>query len=218
VAVNRRLLHVPIIHTQADMGALGEAFKRAVINQLGERKWQLKADLVEQVWTAIEQALAGLNLRYELVRIYQDGLPVCGHELRIVNELARAGSRNHRLLLRMHQRGATLMGTESAELLVEEYQLAKQLLANSKAPQARSGAEQNLARALLKFTARQAGPRHRADQPVHRSGRRVTRLKKTRTLKRQARKGEYLELDKRVAYPKYRAARQAEGYSRYRFL
>ncbi len=150
MAVNRRLLHVPIVHTQADMGALGEAFKRAVINQLGERKWQLKADLVEQVWTAIEQALAGLNLRYELVRIYQDGLPVCGHELRIVNELARAGSRNHRLLLRMRQRGATIMGTESAELLVEEYQLAKQLLANSKAPQPRSGAEQNLARALLK--------------------------------------------------------------------
>jgi hypothetical protein len=150
VAVNRRLIHVPIIHTQADMGALGEAFKRAVINQLGERKWQLKVDLVERAWTAIEQALAELNLRYELVRIYQDGLPVCGHELRIVTELARAGSRNHRLLLRMHQRGATIMGTESAELLVEEYQLAKQLLANSKTLQPRNGAEQNLARTLLK--------------------------------------------------------------------
>ncbi len=147
---SRRLLHVPIIHTQTDMGALGEAFKRALISQLGERGWQLKADVTEQVWTAIEQALAGLNLRYELVRIYQDGLPVCGHELRIVNELARAGSRNHRLLLRMHQRGATIMGTESAELLVEEFQLAKQLLANSRPSQTRNNSEQTLARALLK--------------------------------------------------------------------
>lgn len=147
---NRRLLHVPIIHTQTDMGALGEAFKRALINQLGERGWQLKVDLVEQVWTAIEQALTGLNLRYELVRVYQDGLPVCGHELRIVNELARAGSRNHRLLLRMHQRGAIIMGTESAELLVEEYQLARQLLANSRPPQGRNSTEQTLARTLLK--------------------------------------------------------------------
>lgn len=132
------------------MGALGAAFKRALVSQLGEQWWELNVDLVEQVWTAIEQELAGLNLRYELMRVYQDGLPVCGHELRIVKELARAGSRNHRLLLRMHQRGAAIMGTESAELLVEEYQLAKQVLANSQSPQARGKAEQAVARALLK--------------------------------------------------------------------
>jgi hypothetical protein len=58
------------------------------------------------------------------VRLYQDGLPVCGHERAIVSELAGAGSRNHRLLLELETRGATLMGTESPELLVEEYQLA----------------------------------------------------------------------------------------------
>ena len=108
-----------------------------------------KVDLVDQVWTAIEQALACLNLRYELVRIYQDGLAVCGHELRIVNELARAGSRNHRLLLRLHQRGATIMGTESADLLVEEYQLARQLLANSPPAEQQDEARQSLARSLL---------------------------------------------------------------------
>jgi len=74
VPANRRLLHVPIIHNQADMGALGEAFKRVLVSRLGEEWWQRKVDLVDQVWTAIEQALACLNLRYELVRIYQDGL------------------------------------------------------------------------------------------------------------------------------------------------
>ena len=51
-------------------------------------------------------------------------MPVCGHEREIVSELAGAGSRNHRLLLELEARGATLMGTESPELLVEEYQLA----------------------------------------------------------------------------------------------
>ncbi len=146
---NRRLLHVPIIHTQADMGGLGDAFKRMLVGKLGEQWWEFNLNLVDQVWTAIETALAGLNLRYELVRIYQDGLPVCGHELRIVNELARAGSRNHRLLLRLHQRGATIMGTESAELLVEEYQLAKQLVADSQSPDTRGTGEQTRARSLL---------------------------------------------------------------------
>jgi hypothetical protein len=62
-----------------------------------------------------------------------------------VKELARAGSRNHQLLVAMHQRGATIMGTESAQLLVEEYQLAQRLVADSQ-PHA---AEQTLARALL---------------------------------------------------------------------
>jgi hypothetical protein len=56
-------------------------------------------------------------------------LPVCGHEQEIVSELAEAGSRNHRLLLNLQSRGALLMGTESPELLLEEYQLASAALA-----------------------------------------------------------------------------------------
>jgi hypothetical protein len=149
VPANRRLLYVPIIHTQADMGALGEAFKRALVQRLGEQWWELNVNRVEQVWTAIEQSLASLNLRYELVRIYQDGLPVCGHELRIVTELARAGSRNHRLLLKLSQRGATVMGTESADLLVEEYRLARQLVASPEPSKARDAVQQSLASSLL---------------------------------------------------------------------
>lgn len=57
-------------------------------------------------------------------RVYQDGLPVCAHEARIISELAEAGSRNYKLLLRLESRGAMLMGTENPDLLVEEYQLA----------------------------------------------------------------------------------------------
>ena len=71
------------------------------------------------------------------VRVYQDGLPVCGHEQEIVKELAESGSRNHRLLLSLQSRGAVLMGTESPELLVEEYQLAKAALAAGRASPAK---------------------------------------------------------------------------------
>ena len=89
----RRLLHVPIIHNQADMGGLGDALKRALVEKLDEQAWELNQNLMDQVWTTIETVLARRNLRYELVRIYQDGMPVCGYELRIVSQLARAGSR-----------------------------------------------------------------------------------------------------------------------------
>jgi len=82
------------------------------------------AAVVEKMWEQIENAVASLPVTAGTVRVYQDGLPVCGHEQDIVSELAGAGSRNHRTLLKLQARGATLMGTESPELLVQEYQLA----------------------------------------------------------------------------------------------
>jgi len=82
------------------------------------------AVVVEKMWEQIESVVASLPFNTGTVRIYQDGLPVCGHERDIVLELAGAGSRNHRALLELQARGATLMGTESPELLVQEYQLA----------------------------------------------------------------------------------------------
>jgi hypothetical protein len=80
--------------------------------------------VVDKMWEEIESVSANLPVTPGTVRVYQDGLPVCGHEQKIVSELAGAGNRNHQLLLKLQARGATLMGTESPELLVEEYQLA----------------------------------------------------------------------------------------------
>jgi hypothetical protein len=141
------------------MGTLGDAFKHALVDQLGEQWWQHKLNLVDSFWTGIEKTLGGLNLRYEVVRVYQDGLPVCGHELRIVSELARAGSRNHQLLQRMRLRGATIIGTESAELLVEEYQLARQLIGAASNREGASPDQQTLARSLLERRDRYIGAR-----------------------------------------------------------
>lgn len=82
------------------------------------------AAVVEKMWDETEGVVANLPVNPGTVRVYQDGLPVCGHEQEIVSDLAEAGNRNHRLLLKLQARGATLMGTESPALLVEEYQLA----------------------------------------------------------------------------------------------
>ena len=125
---SRTLIYIPIIHTQADMGALGEPVRQAALHKIGKTAWKRKMSAIDQIWTKIEKVIDHLNLSYEKVRLYQDGLPVCGKEEMIVKDLAKAGSRNHKLLLRLIEKGATILGTESAELLVEEYELYKSIL------------------------------------------------------------------------------------------
>ncbi len=124
----RTLIYIPIIHDQADMGNLRESVRQAALRKLGEKTWRRKVKLVDQIWTESEMIIDNLRLSFDAVRLYQDGLPVCGREIDIVTDLAKAGSRNHRLLLRLMEKGATVMGTESAELLVEEYQLFRSIL------------------------------------------------------------------------------------------
>ncbi len=124
----RRLIYFPIIHTPADMGVMREAVVRATLEKVGRAGWSRKMAAIDELWTEIEGALEALALSYDRVRLYQDGLPVCGREIEIVRELAQAGSRNHQLLLRLMEKGAKLMGTESGDLLVQEYQLARQSL------------------------------------------------------------------------------------------
>jgi hypothetical protein len=125
---SRTLFYLPIIHTQADMGALKGSVVRATLEKLGQTALARKTAAIEQVWDEIERVIDGLALSFDRVRLYQDGLPVCGREPEIVSELAQTGSRNHQLLARLMNRGAILMGTESGDLLVQEYQLAKQSL------------------------------------------------------------------------------------------
>jgi hypothetical protein len=129
----RTLIYIPIIHTEADMGGLAKSVRSAALRRLGLRGLKSKESIIDKIWMEIEQAIGGLDLPYEKVRLYQDGLPVCGREAEIVKELARSESRNHRLLLSLMERGATIMGTESLELLLEEYRLVKDILASGDA-------------------------------------------------------------------------------------
>jgi len=128
----RRLYHVPIIHTLADMGNLGDAFRRASLQRLTVKAWRHKLQSIDEFWDKVEKAIEGLQLCYEHLKLYQDGLPVCGKEMKIVSTLAKQGSRNHKLLLSLVQRGAILMGTESSDLLLKEYQMIKAKLESQK--------------------------------------------------------------------------------------
>jgi len=125
----KTLIYIPIIHTETDMGTLSESIQKSTLQKFGRRGLKRKEDMIDNLWMEIEQKIYALSLAYEKARLYQDGLPVCGREAEIVTDLAKAGSRNHRLLLLLMKRGATITGTESLELLMEEYELDKQILA-----------------------------------------------------------------------------------------
>jgi len=164
----RTLLYFPVIHTQADMGALGESLERIKFAQLGRRRFEQNAIRVDMMWQEMEQTLESLPIVPGKVRVYQDGLPVCEHESQIVCDLARAGSRNHKLLLRLQDRGAILMGTESPDLLVEEYHLTTTSFASLTAAGARR--YQQASAALLEKRDRYIAHRIDTTLPIHETG------------------------------------------------
>jgi hypothetical protein len=150
--MTRKLIYIPIIHGEADMGALKESVHRAALEKLGENGWKRKLNFVDELWNEIERVIDEFPLSYDKVRIYQDGLPLCGIEEAIVTDLAKTGSRNHLLLLGLMRKGATIMGTESTELLIEEYNLVKRILAEEVSSTAAidKALHENFSDALLK--------------------------------------------------------------------
>jgi hypothetical protein len=125
----RRLIHIPIIHTSADLGSLSTVVQAHYTKVCGKVSWNQREDVVKALWSDIRAGLDALRLDASKTRIYQDGLPICGFEEKIVRELANAGSSNHQLILRLMDRGAILMGTEDSRLLLEEYEMQKRHLA-----------------------------------------------------------------------------------------
>ena len=120
----RALIYFPIIHSPQDVGSLSQA-ARELRRDAQDNKY---LDAVKQFWEIVATTIEGLELDYSGLKLYQDGLPVCGKEKEIVAEVAELGSENHRLLQTLNKKGAVLMGTESPELLVKERELMMQML------------------------------------------------------------------------------------------
>lgn len=139
----RTLDLIPIMHAEADLGRLADTARAAT----GDA-WAKKQRVVEEFWRSIERWAESLHVVPGRIQVYQDGLPVCGKEERIVSDLARQGSRNHKVLERLVRRGGVLHGTEQPELLIEEYEMVRRGLE----AEARAGdapADEDRARDLL---------------------------------------------------------------------
>jgi hypothetical protein len=124
----RRLIRVPVVHSQTDLGSMRDSVGHVVSNTKEAKAWERHVRAVDEGWDEIDRRMAAADLDYRHVRLYQDGLPICGYELDIVRELAQNNSPNHRLLLELIEKGARLTGTESPELLVMEYALMQEMV------------------------------------------------------------------------------------------
>jgi len=120
----RSLVYVPIAHSEADMGSKAELLKQRYVERLGPKRWSKHQALIEDLWRGIRKRLLTQGLQWEKVRLYQDGLPVCGREMEIVRHVAGQDSTNYGLILELIGKGARLEGTEDPELLRREYELA----------------------------------------------------------------------------------------------
>ena len=139
----KRLILIPVIHNLADLGSLAESVRAHYLERFGPSVWQQRERAVEALWNDIRRAIEAFHFNFRQVRIYQDGLPVCGKEEQIVQELAGAGSLNHQLVLELVGKGAVLVGTEDPQLLIREYQLQRSQMdapgANDQAASSSSG-------------------------------------------------------------------------------
>lgn len=120
----RALIHFPIIHSSQDLVNSVDFAADA----RGEIQNMEYYQAVEQFWQMIETTLDSFNLNYQQLKLYQDGLPVCDSVDSIVDNVAACGSQNFQLLQKLQSKGATLVGTESVTLLLEERQLMSDLL------------------------------------------------------------------------------------------
>ncbi len=116
----RKLFYISIIHTPDDLGSYSAEVKKQYIAIYGISKWHEHIKIVGKFWQYLREALLALPLDYKNVKLYQDGLPVCDLELKIVKKLAENENINYQILLELVKKGATIMGSEEPKLLIEE--------------------------------------------------------------------------------------------------
>jgi len=123
----RRLLYVPLIHDEADMGSVGNALGQRSTESFSKQRWAIHSEVMNKFWESVAAHLRTLDPHR--LKIYQDGLPSDGPTGRqIVEEAARRGSKNYRLVLELLDRGAELRKAEDPGLLLQERRNILQLV------------------------------------------------------------------------------------------
>lgn len=131
----RQLYIIPIVHSRHDLGTLEQRI-RDVKNQIvPSSTLEQNQRVLDSFWEELRSGIEAWQIDYSNTFVFQDALPFTGHpdriiEHRIVDELASKGSANHKLVKWLIERGAQLVGTESTELLLKEYEAVKRSLAD----------------------------------------------------------------------------------------
>lgn len=113
------LIYVPVIHTSADLGSLAKDIGKRGTAELGEETWDQHIRTVEAFWEILFRYFDSVEVSG--MKVYQDGMVAegkVGEE--IVREGTNLGSKNHQLVAKLLERGATLVKTELFQLVKEE--------------------------------------------------------------------------------------------------
>ena len=116
----RTLIYVPVIHSSADLGSMAKDISKRGIRDLGEEIWTKHRKTVDGFWDTISDYFDSIDV--DGMKIYQDGM-VAEDEVgkKIVEDTAKAGSKNYQLILKLLDRGAVLVKTEDFKLVKKEY-------------------------------------------------------------------------------------------------
>lgn len=123
-----RLIYVPILHAGDRSEQTSAVLPKTKSSRRKRSDAALDLSAIDEMWEGIAAKMEGLELPWNRARVYQDGVPVCGNELALVTRLAESGSRCSSFVLGLTRKGATIEGTESMDLLIEEYDLLNKLL------------------------------------------------------------------------------------------
>jgi len=123
----RRLIYIPIIHANADLGSLAYDIEMKTKKAVEAASWKRHKSIVENYWAEI--ARYWQNKDVSGFKIFQDGMPTNGTVgQKIVADLAKKGSINYKIVKQLTEKGAILTKTEDPDLLKEEYFLTKELV------------------------------------------------------------------------------------------
>ncbi len=122
----KKLLCIPIVHNQADLGSLGSQLSLEGEKKYGVALWKDHLEKVEKSWDEIEIEISSQlkKISFNKVKIYQDGLPAAGDiGIKIIKDSAGKGSKNYSIINNLLTKGAKLEMAENKELLFKEYYL-----------------------------------------------------------------------------------------------
>lgn len=115
----RRLLYVPIIHTEADLGSVGQDVAKRGLRQFGEILWKRHQETVLSFWESIASYFDSIEVSG--FKIFQDGMVADGElGMTIVREAVKADSRNYQVVSELIRKGAILVKTEDFNFVREE--------------------------------------------------------------------------------------------------
>lgn len=129
--MQKKLLIIPIAHSEAEMGSLRNDISKIIEGALGKESRERHRKEVYAFWEKLKELLERIlkDVDMEKVKIYQDGIPIGGElGVKLVEECARKGSPNFQIVSSLIEKGATLEKTEDPRLLKEEYEILKDII------------------------------------------------------------------------------------------